>query len=479
MNLSLHCARSIVATVLAAAALTGCNDYLETTVEGQITSGSVNSPAAADALRIGVLGSFHGLTSGQSNGTLAGSLGSRGLWNYSGILADEWKASSSNAEIPELDRRQASSGNAAVSASYNIIHQTRARAREAIGALTTYLPTPLYLGQMYVTMALAEVMLGELFCNGTPLSGQENGQVVYGTPLTNAEVFAAAGAHLDTALTYLGGTDAATVSWNRAARILKARALIDIGGAANFTAALALVSAIPTTYTFQNTFSATVAENGIFVLNVFAANNTHQQVGDSLNPTPALGIVRNVVPFASARDPRVPVTGSSVTPSPLGNGNDSQTPRVAEQIWTANLAAVNIVSGLDARLMEAEADLQAGNFAAMNTKLNALRATPPALSPTLTPAAMPALPAPANRDAAIDQFFREKAFWTFGRGQRLGDMRRIIRQYNRAANTVFPEGLNHNTGAPYGPGINFPIPTSEATNPNITKTTDFCIDRTA
>jgi len=479
MNLSLHAARSAVAIALIVAGTTSCNDYLDATVEGQISSESVNSPAAADALRIGVLGSFHGLTSGQSNGTLAGSLPSRGLWNYSGILADEWKASSSNAEIPELDRRQATSGNAAVAVSYNVIHQTRAKAREAINALTTYLPTPLYLGEMYVTMALAEVMLGEMFCNGTPLSGQQSGQIVYGTPLTNAEVFAVASAHLDTAMTYLGATDAPTVSWNRAAHILKARALIDIGGAANFTAAVAQVSAIPTTYTFQNTFSATVAENGIYVMNVGATNNTHQQVGDSLNPTPALGIVRNVVPFASAGDPRVPVTGSSVTPSPLGNGNDSQTPRVAEQIWAASTAAVNIFSGLDARLMEAEADLVANNFSAMNTKLNALRATPPALSPTLTPAAMAPLAVPADRAAAINQFFREKAFWTFGRGQRLGDMRRMIRQYGRAANTVFPEGLNHNTGAPYGTGVNFPIPTSEATNPNITKTTDFCINRDA
>jgi hypothetical protein len=108
-----------------------------------------------------------------------------------------------------------------------------------------------------------------------------------------------------------------------------------------------------------------------------------------------------------------------------------------------------------------------------------LRAAPPALSATLTPAAMAALPTATTRDAAIDLFFREKAFWTFGRGQRLGDMRRMIRQYGRAANTVFPEGNNHNTAAPYGPGVNFPIPTSEATNPNITKTTDFCIDRNA
>ena len=115
----------------------------------------------------------------------------------------------------------------------------------------------------------------------------------------------------------------------------------------------------------------------------------------------------------------------------------------------------------------------------MTAKLNALRASPPALSATLTPAPMPALGVPASQAAAVSLFFREKAFWTFGRGQRLGDMRRMIRQYGRAANTVFPEGINHNTGAAYGPAVNFPIPTAEQNNPNITLTNDFCIDRNA
>jgi hypothetical protein len=328
---------------------------------------------------------------------------------------------------------------------------------------------------MYFVMALAEMQLSEMFCNGTPLSGQVNGVVVYGKPLTNAEVYAVANAHLDTALTYFTATEAATVSWNRAARILKARTLIDLGGTANFTAAVAQVSGIPTNYTFQNTFLAGQFENDIWFLN--AGTISHQQVGDSINPNGAT--VANAIPFASAGDPRVPVNGRSLTPSPLGNGNDSQTPRVTQLIWTTATSPVNIVSGLDARLMEAEADLQAGNIAGMTAKLNALRASPPALSATLKPAAMPALAVPASQAAAVSLFFREKAFWTFGRGQRLGDMRRMIRQYGRAANTVFPEGINHNTGAAYGPAINFPIPTAEQNNPNITLTNDFCIDRNA
>ena len=37
-------------------------------------------------------------------------------------------------------------------------------------------------------------------------------------------------------------------------------------------------------------------------------------------------------------------------------------------------------------------------------------------------------------------FFREKAFWTFGRGQRLGDERRLVRQYGRTQDQVFPVG---------------------------------------
>jgi hypothetical protein len=45
---------------------------------------------------------------------------------------------------------------------------------------------------------------------------------------------------------------------------------------------------------------------------------------------------------------------------------------------------------------------------------------------------------PGNQGARIDLLFRERAFWTFGRGQRLGDLRREIRVYNKTAAQVFP-----------------------------------------
>jgi len=40
------------------------------------------------------------------------------------------------------------------------------------------------------------------------------------------------------------------------------------------------------------------------------------------------------------------------------------------------------------------------------------------------PAVMTALVDPGNAEARISLLFREKAYWTFSRGQRLGDLRR-------------------------------------------------------
>ena len=86
------------------------------------------------------------------------------------------------------------------------------------------------------------------------------------------------------------------------------------------------------------------------------------------------------------------------------------------------------------------------------------------------------LPLQILRDAAVNLFFREKAFWQFGRGLRLGDLRRLIRQYGRSQDQVFPTGAFHkNGGPPYGTDVNLPVTDNENTNPNF----KGCIDRNA
>jgi len=92
--------------------------------------------------------------------------------------------------------------------------------------------------------------------------------------------------------------------------------------------------------------------------------------------------------------------------------------------------------------------------------------------------AMAALPTPATKDAAITLFFREKGFWTFGRGQRLSDLRRLIRQYGRTQDQVFPTGKfsfgGIETGT-YGTDVNLPINDAELANSNF----KGCLDRKA
>ena len=117
--------------------------------------------------------------------------------------------------------------------------------------------------------------------------------------------------------------------------------------------------------------------------------------------------------------------------------------------------------------------IPAGNAAGMISTLNTLRATKLTLGTvTYNANALPALVDPGTAAARVDLLFREKAFWTFSRGQRLGDMRRLIREYGRTADQVFPVG-QHYRGTQYGPDVNLPITQDEINgNPNFTGCTD-------
>jgi hypothetical protein len=79
---------------------------------------------------------------------------------------------------------------------------------------------------------------------------------------------------------------------------------------------------------------------------------------------------------------------------------------------------------------------------------------------------------PAAAAARIDPQFRERAFWLFSTGHRLGGLRRLIRQYTRSASNVFPTGVFPKGGSD-GPDVNFPVTQAEENNPNFTA----CLDR--
>jgi hypothetical protein len=65
----------------------------------------------------------------------------------------------------------------------------------------------------------------------------------------------------------------------------------------------------------------------------------------------------------------------------------------------------------------------------------------------------------------VDQLFKERAYWLFLTSHRLGDLRRLVTQYNRGTETVFPTGTYHKSGT-YGTDVNSPVPQAEENNPN-------------
>jgi hypothetical protein len=127
---------------------------------------------------------------------------------------------------------------------------------------------------------------------------------------------------------------------------------------------------------------------------------------------------------------------------------------------------VPVADGVEARLIEAEALLQASNRSGMTAILNDLRDLE-GLDP---------VGEPGNQEAATDLLFSERGFWLFATGHRLGDMRRLVRPapvgYGRPADTVFPTGAYHKGGS-YGSDVNLPIPIAEENNPN----SEGCLDR--
>jgi hypothetical protein len=479
MRLLLNSGRAVAATLaLSAVALTGCDtvktNLLEAVNPSIIDPGSVQSAPGATAVRNGALARLRTATAdGESS------------WMFGGLLADEWATSSTFVQNQETDQRQIQLNNATVNTELRALYRVRTDANQAIALLNKWKPSPASdIAEMYFARGFAEFQLASDYCNGIPLTDGAGDQVTFGTPLPVKDVFNVAIASFDTAMSLASGTDAASVSINRAARIGKARALLGVG-LSNAPAAAALVTAIPTTYRYDVTASLTGGNNTLWDQ---AASQNRYTVADSLSGNARTIVVKNAIPFFSAHDPRVPAhykiasNGKDTVKSQDGNTFVIQ----VDSLW-GQTTAVAVVAGLDARLIEAEAALQAGNAASMMAILNALRAAPlqiTASSPTATGThpgwttpVMAPLADPGTQAGRVALLFREKAFWQFGRGHRLGDLRRLIRDYGRAADgsDTFPVGV-HFQGGVYGTDVNLPVTTDEQVgNPNFTA----CLDRKA
>jgi hypothetical protein len=303
---------------------------------------------------------------------------------------------------------------------------------------------------MFAMIGYSEVQMGENYCNGIPFSEVSEGELVYGDPVSVDSAFKRAVASADSALLFITGTGGADVA--NLARIVKGRALLNLNRPAEAATA---VAAVPSTFAYKVYHSDQTTTNQIWSLN----SAKRYVVGDLEG--------RNGLPFRTANDPRLPTTSG-------GLSFDTNTPFIAQNVY-GQFDPVSVATGVEARLIEAEAALRAGDNVTWLAKLNAARAT------RTTPPLLPPLTDPGNQAARENLTFYERGFWFWGLGHRLGDLRRLIRHYGRAPESTFPTGTYHK-GGNYGTDYNIPISFEETNNPKVGElfdsTNDTCLNRT-
>ena len=458
-----HRARGTVAAAAVAAGtllLGACDpkqELLDPQQPGVISPSAVANATAADALYAGALGRWKSSMNGGGNNT-------ESIWNWEALFTDELRSADTFSQRNDADQRNLQTNDGVLTPIYQAAQQARGRARDAINSLLAFDTSPAgvqHVGEMYLMMGYIEMEMSQAFCNGIPFGETVNGQPVYTAALTDAGGSKLAMARFDTALTYLTATDAGTLNIKNAVLVSRARAQVDLG---DFTGAAATVNAVPTNFQYTFDYSQTTFDNEWWIM---GTSVKRYNPGDSVD---AAGIILNAIPFTQLNDPRVSVTNTKT------KAEDN-----ISNFWNVNNWGrddpIPVASGIDARLIEAEAKLQANDIAGMTTILNALRTSPQVIG-IFKVAAMPALSAPADKTTATDVFFREKALWQFERGFRMDDLRRLVRQYGRTQDKVFPSGnfsRNQTPSGQYGTQVAFPVPDAERTNPNFTG----CIDTKA
>ncbi|MDQ6829929.1 MAG: hypothetical protein M3081_13805 [Gemmatimonadota bacterium] len=371
-------------------------------------------------------------------------VGNEGLVNLTGLLSDEFFFTETFPTRVEIDRRDMKEVNGTLLGTFFDASKARESAARAAAGYAQFDPTDAGRAEALSLEGYALIFLAEAYCNGVPISTiDDNGLIHYGTPQSNAQLYHAAIADLDSARKI--AIAAGDANREYLARVGEARAMVD-SSRSNLAAAAAIVAPVPTSFQYKIFHSSNTPrqQNGLWEL-MFNEGRWVQANREGTNGLP----FRNGDP----RTPFITVPGGTFT------GATFFGPVKA----SARDSAVILSSGVEARLIEAEALLETGS-ATFIAKLNTLRAGVTGLAPLVDP---------VTTTSRQNLLFSERAFWLYATGHRLGDLRREIRQYGRGAETVFPTGpYTGRGGGVYGTAVNFPVPFEERNNPGFPGCTD-------
>ncbi|HEY6809446.1 MAG TPA: hypothetical protein VI160_11750 [Gemmatimonadales bacterium] len=468
--------RALAATAAVALVGAGCH-LLDVNNPDIVPASNLNTPGALPTIRAGAIGDFAfaygGSGAGGSGGTTEGQI------LISGMLGDELINTETFPDRVQADARQPDPSSGTLETVFRSLAKARGSAEGAAAKFRALSPDTTKdagLSEMLSLAGFTYVMFAEDYCSGVPMDNvSASGTLSFGVPLTTSQI-------LDTAINRfnqaLVAANALTISskptFVALAQLGLARANLDKG---NFAAAATTSSLVPTTFAYLTLYDInTTRENdGVFNgMRQFKRYGVADQEG-------GVGLAWRTQP-----DPRTPIFRSPAT----NKGFDGATPQYDQLRYFDQKASIPLATGLEARLIDAEAALATGDTATMLTRLNALRAAPPAyvlagdtLNPTSAPVPVPAgklapLTGPASVPAAVTMLFNERARWLWLTGHRLNDLRRLVRPvgtrggYGLSASTFWPSGPYFKQGLTYGNAFVYPVPITEQNNPNFTA----CLD---
>lgn len=417
-----------------------CNtdELLEVVDPDLVTPDNVQGEPGASLFWAGALGQF-----GEAFSNAGG-----GMAVYGGMMSDEFHLSGTFPTRNEVDRREIDERNGTMLGEYRSLHQARVGLENAAEKLEEFVPGDSRIGEMYNLAGFTYIFFAEHYCSGVPFGATPSeGDVIQGTPTTTDGMLSLALERFAAGASNAAGSSDQTYL----AAVGAARAQLNQG---NFGAAASAVASVPTDWAYllrSKSGGAGSQRNAIY-------DQNHNQRRWSLSDMEG----GNGIAFRSVTDSRVPWEDANRF------GFDEETPLFHQLKYDSWDSDTQVASGVEARLIEAEADLNSGNVAGMMAKLNALRAT----------AGLADLTDPGTLDGRVDMLFEERARWLFATAHRLGDLRRLVRQYGRNQADVFPSG-EYFKGGVYGSDVNFPIPFEESENPNVPAGTNICIDRNA
>jgi len=453
------------AVALLVVGATGCDHLLRVQDPDVVTPGQVSGPDKLSTQLGASISAFQVGYGGDGSG------GNEGLVNMTGLFTDEFTFAETFPTRKVVDQRNTSNNNSTLLSIFFNIEQARAIAANASDQYNQFGAADGDHAQVLDYEAYSQLLMAEMYCGAVPFTKQNNDATQSNTqPLTTAQMLSTAIATFDSAID-IG--HAAGGEGESLARIGKARALMDFGGD-SIQEADTVVASVQTPFVEQvlHSENTTRENNGVFEL---MYSEKRWSVAD--------GEGTNGLNFISAHDPRVKTEligtfnhtgknrgfdGATIVTIPLKDSTRA-TPEI-------------LASGVEARLIQAEAALDRGDVTTWLADLNALRAGASALgvdsivhdsAGNASAVPMAQLTDPGTTDGRILLTFSERAFWLYASAHRLGDMRRLTRPvgapvagYGFDPATVYPVGVWKGTTTSFGNEVNFPIPFEEGNNPN-------------